>query len=78
MDTQTVINVAVSMIIACAGWFAKAIWDAVHRLQEDIHALEITLPTSYVRRDEFVDTLKMLNEKLDRIYDKLENKADRT
>jgi hypothetical protein len=35
------------------------------------------MPISYVRKDEFNDSMKTINEKLDRIWDKLADKADR-
>ena len=57
MDTQTVINIAVGIIIAGMGWFARAVWDAVQNLQNDLHQLECDLPVHYVRKDEFADKI---------------------
>ena len=77
MDTQTVINVSVGIIIAGMGWFARAVWDAVKKLQEDLHKLECDLPIYYVRKDEFQDGMREIKEMLGKIFDKLEAKADR-
>lgn len=77
LDLQSAFNIIVGILIAGAGWWAKQIWDAVDRLREDLHNLEVDLPSHYVRKDEFNDAMKTLNEKLDRIWAKLADKADR-
>lgn len=77
MDTQLIVNLGGAALIGAIGWFCKAIWDAVHKLQEDIHQLEIDLPTNYIRRDEFQDSVKEIKEMLAKIFDKLDEKADK-
>lgn len=77
LDAQTAFNIIVGILISGAGWWAKEIWSALSKLREDIHDIEILLPSSYLRKDEFSDAMKTLNDKLDRIVDKLENKVDR-
>ena len=77
MDTQTIINTALGLIIAMVGWFAHVLWTAVSKLREDIHEIEVQLPSNYIRKEEFHDAMKTLNDKLDRIWYKLEEKADR-
>jgi hypothetical protein len=77
MDTQTLINVAAGIVIAIAGWLARVLWDAVEKLKADIHELEVHLPTNYIRRDEFNEGLREIKDSLNKILDKLENKADK-
>lgn len=77
MDTQIAFNIAIGVIIAGGGWWAKAIWDAISRLRDDLHAIEVDLPSSYIRKEDFNDAMKTINDKLDRIWFKLEEKADR-
>lgn len=77
MDTQTIINTALGLIIAMVGWFAHVLWTAVGKLREDIHDIEVSLPSHYIRKEEFHDAMKTLNDKLDRIWYKLEDKADK-
>jgi hypothetical protein len=77
MDTQTIINIAAGAILSVLGWFAKAIWDAVARLREDIHAIEVKLPSTYIMKQDFQEAVNNINTKLDKIWDKLEEKADR-
>ena len=77
MDTQVAFNIAVGVIIAGMGWFARAVWEAVQRLQNDLHELECNLPIQYVRKDEFQDSVREIKEMLNKIFDKLEGKVDR-
>jgi Mg2+ and Co2+ transporter CorA len=39
--------------------------------------VELALPSHYVRKDEFADAIKLINDKLDRISDKLDAKQDK-
>jgi hypothetical protein len=39
--------------------------------------IEIALPTNYVRKDEFSDGVKEIKEMLGKIFDRLDNKADK-
>lgn len=77
LDMQTAFNIIVGILIAGAGWWAKAVWEAVSRLRDDLHELEVDLPSSYIKKEEFNDAMKTLNEKLDKIWAKLADKADR-
>lgn len=77
LDMQTAFNIVVGILIAGAGWWAKEIWNALEKLREDIHKIEVDLPSSYIKKEDFSDAMKTLNEKLDRIWAKLADKADR-
>ena len=81
MDTQTLINTALSFFLAALGWFARQIWDAVDGLRDDVKNIEIMLPTNYVQKNDFVDAVRDIRHDLDiglkRIYDKLDGKADK-
>lgn len=78
MDTQTIINIVAGILVAVAGWLARVLWDAVEKLKTDIHELEVHLPTNYIRRDEFHEGLREIKVTLNKILDKLENKADKS
>jgi len=78
MDTQTIINIVAGILVAVAGWLARVLWDAVEKLKNDIHDLEVHLPTNYIRRDEFHEGLREIKDTLNKILDKLENKADKS
>jgi len=76
-DYQVFINVFAGAILAGIGWWARQIYESVNKLQAQIHQIECDLPISYVRKQDFTDMMNSINTKLDRIYDKLEQKMDR-
>jgi hypothetical protein len=77
MEPQTVINGLLAVLLAGIGWAARELWGAVKRLREDLQKIEIALPTNYVRKDEFSDGVKEIKEMLGKIFDRLDNKADK-
>lgn len=77
MDTQAMINIGAGVALSVMGWLARTLWDAVHKLQEEIHQLEVDLPSNYIRKDEFAESMKEIKDMLGRIFDKLDQKADR-
>lgn len=77
LDLQSAFNILIGIILAGAAWWAKEIWQAVSRLRDDLHEIEVDLPSSYIKKEDFNDAMKTLNEKLDKIWFKLEEKADR-
>lgn len=77
MDSQMMINLAAGGVLAALGWFARVLWEAITKLQEDLHQLEVDLPSHYVRRDEFSDNMKEIKEMLGKIFDRLDNKVDK-
>ena len=78
MDHQTLVNIGGGLILAGIGWWARVIWDSVQRLKEDLHEIEVDLPKSYVSKDDFAQTMKHIESMFQRIYDKLDGKADKS
>jgi hypothetical protein len=64
-------------ILAALGWFARVLWEAVSALREDLHRLEVDLPSHYIRRDEFQEGMKEIKDMLGKIFDKLDGKQDK-
>jgi hypothetical protein len=77
MDTQTIINFVAVTSIGVGGWFAREIWDAVKELRDDIHEIETNLPKEYVLRVDLDKRMDHIEAMFQRIYDKLDNKADK-
>ena len=77
MELQAIINVAGGAALAAIGWFARQLWEAVGELRRDIHSLEVELPKNYIRRDEFTEGMNELKRMLEKIFDRLEGKADK-
>jgi hypothetical protein len=72
-----IINLAAGAILAAMGWLARVLWEAVSKLREDLHELEVELPRNYVRKDEFSDNMREIKEMLGKIFDRLDNKVDK-
>lgn len=81
MDLQSILNIVAGLMLSVGGWLARQLWDAVQKLRADLHKLELELPKHYVHKDDFVEAMKDLRSELtkgfDRIYDKLDGKADK-
>lgn len=77
MDLQTIINALLALIIGGIGWAARELWGAVKKLREDLQKIEVALPSSYVRKDDFADGMKEIKDMLSKIFDRLDNKADK-
>ena len=77
MDTQTIINVGLGVILTVVGWFARQIWETTQNLQRDLHDLEVNLPTNYVQKSDYSETMKRIEVMFERIFDRLDQKADR-
>jgi len=74
---QSTINLALSAALAMAGWFARQLWEAVKALKEDLHRIEANLPIDYVRKDDMDKRMDHIETMFQRIYDKLDGKADK-
>jgi hypothetical protein len=64
---------------ACAvlGWFLRELWNAVQTLKTELADLRGYLPTKYVVKEDYRSDLGRIYELLDKIYEKVEQKADR-
>lgn len=77
MEFQTVINIVIGTILSVTGWFARQLWDAVQKLKDDMKQLEIDLPTHYARKDELKERFDKLETMLNRLFEKIDGKADK-
>jgi len=77
MDSQHLINSALAIGCASIGWLARELWTAVKDLKEDLTKLSVDLPKNYVARDDYRSDLKEIKDMLGKIFDRLENKADK-
>lgn len=77
MDMQTAINLIGGAILAVIGWFARRLYEATESLRRDIHQIEVDLPKHYVSREDWHDSLRKIESMLEKIFDRLEGKADK-
>ena len=77
MEFQTIVNIVVATVLSVVGWFARQLWDAVQKLKDDMKQIEIDLPTHYVRKDELKERFDKIESMLNRLFEKLDGKADK-
>ncbi len=84
MIDQNLFNVIVGLAGALGGWWMKAMWDAIkdlkgadEKLATKVEDLRVLIAGQYVSRESFDQLTKAIFTKLDRIEDKLDQKADK-
>ena len=77
MDAQSLINMAGGIILAGIGWWARMIWESVQKLKDDLHEIEVELPKTYVNKNDLDKRMQHIEDMFQRIYDKLDGKADK-
>ena len=77
LDAQALFNILASAFLAGVGWFAHSLYDSVNRLREDVHQIEVDLPRNYVLKDDLDKRMDHIEDMFQRIYDKLDGKADK-
>lgn len=74
---QSTINMVFGAILAVSGWFFRILWEAAQTLKDDLHKIEVDLPVNYVRKDDLDKRMDHIETMFQRIYDKLDGKADK-
>lgn len=77
MDWQILFNLGGTALLFSIGWWCRQIWDSVQKLKEDVKQIEIDLPTHYIKKDEIKERFDRIELLLDKLYEKLEQKADK-
>lgn len=75
---QTFVNWAFGLVGTLGGFILNAVWDANKQLRIDLAALNEKIGREYVRRDDFKDHAARVEALLAKIFDKLDEKADKT
>lgn len=77
-------NIAVALSGFLGGWWVKTIWESLKDLQkadkdlaDKVSSIEVLVAGQYVKRTDFDRTAEALFVKLDKIYEKLDSKADK-
>ena len=74
---QTIINWSFAVVGALGGFILKATWDALATMRKDMADLTAAINRDYVRRDDFKDHAQRVEAMLARIFQKLDDKADK-
>ncbi len=73
MDYQVLFNIAVAIAGFFGGWTLNRIYSAIDRLDSDVR----NMPVNYVSRDDYKADIREMRDLLGKIFDKLDNKADK-
>ena len=73
MDYQVLFNLSVAVAAFFGGFLLERISRAVERLDGDVRAM----PLNYVTKDDYRSDIKEIKDILSKIFDRLENKADK-
>ena len=74
---QEFINWIFGAVMTLLGWLGRTLWDAVDNLKKDVKDIEVNLPSHYVRKDELEVRFDKIEVMLNRIFEKLDTKADK-
>ena len=77
MENQHLINMFLGIGMTVVGWFARELWGAVKELKTDLAKLREDLPREYLARDDYREDIREIKTMLAKIFEKLENKADK-
>jgi len=73
MDYQILFNIAVAIAGFFGGWTLNRIYIAIDRLDGDVRSM----PYNYVSKDDYKADIRDIRDMLGKIFDKLDNKADK-
>lgn len=84
VDTQTALNLALSIVAFFGGWFVRIIREDIKGLQasdkamsEALNNLRVDLPSHYVSKPDFQEMGNNIFASLRRIEDKIDLKVDK-
>ena len=77
MDFQSIFNLIGGAILCAIGWWCREIWDSVKSLKASLKDVEIDIAKNYVSKSDIDARLDRIDQVLERIFDKLDGKADK-
>jgi len=77
METQHLIDTGLLIMSSVIGWLSRETFSSIKNLKEDVAKLREDLPKTYVARDDYKEDIREIKEITIKIFDKLDNKADK-
>jgi hypothetical protein len=77
METQHLIDTGLLIMSSVIGWLSRETFSSIKNLKEDVSKLREDLPKTYVARDDYKEDIREIKEITIKIFDKLDNKADK-
>jgi len=78
MDNQQLFNLVVSVAGFLLIFVFYQVMQRLQRLEDKLAELERNLPHDYVQKDDYRNDIKEVKDILRQIFDKLDNKQDKT
>lgn len=73
MEAQSLINIIAALAAFFAGWMINSITRSIDKIEDKLNAV----PVDYVSKNDYKDDLKRVYEMLDKIFCRLDDKADK-
>jgi hypothetical protein len=73
MEAQSLINIIAGVAAFFAGWMINSITRSIDKIEDKLNAV----PIDYVSKNDYKDDLKRVYEMLDKIFSRLDDKADK-
>ena len=77
MQFQDIFNLVGGALLLGVGWWCREIWDSVKRLKDSVQAIEVDLAKNYATKFDINSRLDKIDSVLERIFDRLDGKADK-
>jgi hypothetical protein len=77
MEDVGVVQILWFIVTLLIGFFVKTIWEKMSVLTKRVDDWSISMPDTYVRRDDYRDDIRDVKDMLGKIFDRLEMKADK-
>jgi crotonobetainyl-CoA:carnitine CoA-transferase CaiB-like acyl-CoA transferase len=73
MDSQTIINIAIALAGGFGGWILNSLSRSIIKIEDRI----ADMPLQYVTKDDYKADIAEIKGMLGRIFDRLDQKADK-
>jgi hypothetical protein len=77
IDFQSIIDILIVAALGTIGYFYRQIVQEQKELKRDVVDIRVDLPKSYVSKDDLSTHLVRIETMLNKIFDRLEMKADK-
>lgn len=73
LDGQFLINIGAGIVVASLSFLSGKLWSVISSLKTDMHTVQLDIAKNYIRKDD----LEKIEKTLEKILDRLDQKADR-
>jgi len=77
MQTFGVLEILMTIGISVSGWFLRMLWDNDRALEKRVHDHHMDASEKFVRKDDYRVDIREVRQMLDKIFNKLDEKADK-